>query len=93
MLELKNIYKTFNPGTINEKRALNGLNLKLNEGDFVTVIGGNGAGKSTMLNSVAGVYPVDSGTIKDRSLSTILMLQNFLNINVLHILDVCFRIQ
>ena len=48
MLELKNIYKTFNPGTINEKRALNGLNLKLNEGDFVTVIGGNGAGKSTM---------------------------------------------
>ena len=48
MLELKNIYKTFNPGTINEKVALNGLNLTLNEGDFVTVIGGNGAGKSTM---------------------------------------------
>ena len=56
MLELKNIYKTFNPGTINEKRALNGLNLKLNEGDFVTVIGGNGAGKSTMLNAVAGTW-------------------------------------
>ena len=63
MLELKNIYKTFNPGTINEKRALNGLNLKLNEGDFVTVIGGNGAGKSTLLNSIAGVFPIDSGKI------------------------------
>ena len=63
MLELKNIYKTFNPGTVNEKVALNGLNLTLNDGDFVTVIGGNGAGKSTMLNAVAGVFPVDSGTI------------------------------
>ena len=63
MLGLKNIYKTFNPGTINEKRALNGLNLKLNEGDFVTVIGGNGAGKSTMLNAVAGTWPVDEGQI------------------------------
>ena len=63
MLELKNIYKTFNPGTINEKRALNGLNLKLNEGDFVTVIGGNGAGKSTMLNAVAGTWLVDEGQI------------------------------
>ncbi len=63
MLEIKNVYKTFNPGTINEKRALNGLNLTLNNGDFVTVIGGNGAGKSTMLNMVAGVYPVDSGSI------------------------------
>ena len=63
MLELKNIYKTFNPGTINEKVALNGLNLTLNEGDFVTVIGGNGAGKSTMLNAVAGVWPVDEGKI------------------------------
>lgn len=63
MLEIKNVYKTFNAGTINEKKALNNLNLVLKEGDFVTVIGGNGAGKSTMLNSVAGVYPVDSGTI------------------------------
>ena len=63
MLELKNIYKTFNPGTINEKRALNGLNLKLNEGDFVTVIGGNGAGKSTLLNAIAGVWLVDEGQI------------------------------
>ena len=63
MLEIKNVYKTFNPGTINEKRALNGLNLTLNDGDFVTVIGGNGAGKSTMLNMVAGVYPVDRGSI------------------------------
>ena len=63
MLKIDNVYKTFNPGTINEKKALNGLNLVLNEGDFVTVIGGNGAGKSTMLNMIAGVYPVNSGTI------------------------------
>ena len=63
MLEVKNIYKTFNPGTINEKTALNGLSLKLNEGDFVTVIGGNGAGKSTLLNAVAGVWSVDEGQI------------------------------
>ena len=63
MLEIKNIYKTFNPGTINEKVALNGLSLKLNDGDFVTVIGGNGAGKSTMLNAVAGTWLVDEGQI------------------------------
>ena len=63
MLELKNIYKTFNPGTVNEKVALNGLELTLEEGDFVTVIGGNGAGKSTMLNAVAGVWPIDMGRI------------------------------
>ena len=63
MLELRNIHKTFNPGTVNEKKALNGINLKLEEGDFVTVIGGNGAGKSTMLNAVAGVWPVDEGEI------------------------------
>ena len=63
MLELKNIYKTFNPGTINEKLALDGLSLTLKEGDFVTVIGGNGAGKSTMLNAVAGTWLVDEGQI------------------------------
>lgn len=63
MLEIKNVSKVFNFGTVNEKKALNGLNLTLNEGDFVTVIGGNGAGKSTMLNIVAGVYPVDDGRI------------------------------
>lgn len=63
MLEIKNVHKTFNPGTINEKKALKGLDLVLNEGDFVTVIGGNGAGKSTMLNMIAGVYPVDCGSI------------------------------
>jgi putative ABC transport system ATP-binding protein len=63
MLEIKNVYKTFNPGTINEKKALCGLNLTLKDGDFVTVIGGNGAGKSTMLNMITGVYPVDSGNI------------------------------
>ena len=63
MLELKNICKTFNPGTVNAKKALTGLNLTLNDGDFVTVIGGNGAGKSTMLNIIAGTYPVDSGSI------------------------------
>ena len=63
MLEIQNVSKTFNAGTVNEKTALNGLNLNLNEGDFVTVIGGNGAGKSTMLNAVAGVWPVDCGKI------------------------------
>ena len=62
-MNLKISIKPLNPGTINEKRALNGLNLKLNEGDFVTVIGGNGAGKSTMLNAVAGTWPVDEGQI------------------------------
>ena len=63
MLKIQDVHKTFNPGTINEKKALNGVNLVLNEGDFVTVIGGNGAGKSTVLNMIAGVYPVDSGSI------------------------------
>lgn len=63
MLELKNIYKTFHPGTIHAKTALNGLNLTLNDGDFVTVIGGNGAGKSTMLNAIAGTFFVDEGQI------------------------------
>ena len=63
MLEVKNVSKTFNPGTVNEKTALNGVSLHLNEGDFVTVIGGNGAGKSTLLNAVAGLWPVDRGTI------------------------------
>ena len=63
MLEIKNVSKTFNPGTINEKHALTDLSLSLNDGDFVTVIGGNGAGKSTLLNAVAGVWPVDSGAI------------------------------
>ena len=64
MLDLKSISKTFNAGTVNEKTALNNLCLHLNDGDFVTVIGGNGAGKSTMLNAVAGVWPVDEGTIE-----------------------------
>lgn len=64
MLELCNIRKTFNVGTVNEKVALCGINLRINEGDFITVIGGNGAGKSTMLNAIAGVWPVDQGTIK-----------------------------
>ena len=63
MLQVKDIYKTFNPGTVNEKTALNGLALELQEGDFVTVIGGNGAGKSTMLNAIAGVWTVDEGKI------------------------------
>ena len=63
MLDIQNISKTFHPGTVNEKTALNGLSLHLEEGDFVTVIGGNGAGKSTMLNAVAGVWPVDEGQI------------------------------
>lgn len=63
MLKLENISKTFNSGTINEKTALDNLSLTLNDGDFVTVIGGNGAGKSTMLNAVSGVFPLDSGKI------------------------------
>ncbi|MCD8097351.1 MAG: ABC transporter ATP-binding protein [Lachnospiraceae bacterium] len=63
MLELKNISKTFNPGTVNEKLALNNVSLTIEDGDFVTVIGGNGAGKSTMLNAIAGVWPVDEGQI------------------------------
>ena len=63
MLKVNNIWKTFNVGTVNEKTALQGLTLELKEGDFVTVIGGNGAGKSTMLNAVAGVWPVDEGNI------------------------------
>ena len=63
MLELKNVWKVFNAGTVNEKQALRGVDLTLNDGDFVTVIGGNGAGKSTMLNAVAGVWSVDAGSI------------------------------
>lgn len=63
MLELIDLHKTFNPGTINEKVALRGLSLTLNNGDFVTVIGGNGAGKSTMLNAIAGVWKPDSGKV------------------------------
>jgi len=63
MLDLINVKKTFNLGTVNEKQALCGVSLHLNEGDFVTVIGGNGAGKSTMLNAIAGVWPIDEGAI------------------------------
>ena len=63
MLKIENVYKTFNAGTVNEKVALQGLNLHLKEGDFVTVIGGNGAGKSTMLNAITGVFGVDAGSI------------------------------
>ncbi len=63
MLEIMNVSKTFNPGTVNEKQALKNISLTLKDGDFVTVIGGNGAGKSTMLNAIAGVWPVDQGHI------------------------------
>ena len=63
MLELNGLYKTFNRGTANEKRAIDGLTLTLEDGDFVTVIGGNGAGKSTTLNLIAGVVPPDQGSI------------------------------
>ena len=63
MLKIENVCKTFNAGTVNEKVALKGLNLELREGDFVTVIGGNGAGKSTMLNAITGVFGVDAGKI------------------------------
>lgn len=64
MLEVNSIYKTFNPGTVNEKLALDGLSLRLDPGDFVTVIDGNGAGKSTLLNALAGVWYVDQGSIR-----------------------------
>ena len=64
MLKITHLYKTFNPNTVNEKRALSDLNLTLNEGEFVTVIGGNGAGKSTMLNAISGVWKPDYGTIE-----------------------------
>ena len=64
MLEIQNLWKTFNPGTVNEKVALQGVNLTLNDGDFVTVIGSNGAGKSTLLNAVAGVFLADQGSIR-----------------------------
>ena len=64
MLKLSHVTKTFNRGTVTEKRALTGVNLELAEGDFVTVIGGNGAGKSTLLNMISGVYPLDAGTIE-----------------------------
>lgn len=63
MLDIIDVHKTFNAGTINEKKALNGVNLHLNDGDFCTVIGGNGAGKSTTLNAVAGVWPIDQGAV------------------------------
>ena len=64
MLKITNVKKTFNPGTVNAKTALNGLNLTLDDGDYVTVIGGNGAGKSTMLNAIAGVWKPDCGTVE-----------------------------
>ena len=63
MLEIKGVFKTFNPGSITEKKALQGVELHLNDGDFCTIIGGNGAGKSTMLNAIAGVWPIDEGSI------------------------------
>lgn len=63
MLKINSIEKTFNPGTINEKKALNKVSLHLNPGDFVTIIGGNGAGKSTLMNAITGVWPVDNGSI------------------------------
>ena len=87
MLEIKDIYKTFNAGTINEKRALNGVNLNLNPGDFVTIIGGNGAGKSTLMQ-----LQVYGESIKEISSSTVLTSQNFPNINVHSSSVVCSRI-
>ena len=64
MLELIDVRKTFNPGTVNAKKALQGVDLHLNPGDFVTIIGGNGAGKSTTLNAISGAWHIDSGTIR-----------------------------
>lgn len=64
MLKLSNISKTFNPGTVNAKLALNSLNLELKKGDFVTILGSNGAGKSTLFNAIAGSFPLDTGTVE-----------------------------
>lgn len=64
MLKVTNVHKTFNPDTVNEKQVFAGLNLELQDGDFVTIIGGNGAGKSTMLNIIAGAYTPDEGSIE-----------------------------
>ncbi len=66
MLEIKEIWKTFHAGTVNEKQALRGISLTLEDGDFCTVIGGNGAGKSTMLNAVAGTFPFHAGTVNEK---------------------------
>ena len=63
MLELRSISKTFNPGTVNEKKAIDRVSLKVRRGDFITIIGGNGAGKSTLINAITGVFPVDEGEI------------------------------
>ena len=63
MLELKHVSKTFNPGTVNEKKALDGLSVSLADGDFVTIVGSNGAGKSTLFNAVAGDFYVDEGSV------------------------------
>ena len=88
MLELKELYKTFNPGTINAKTALNGLSLTLNDGDFVTVIGGNGAGKSTMLNAP----PARSLSTPARSSSTALTSRTCPSTSARHSSAASFRI-
>ena len=87
MLEIQNIHKTFNPGTINEKVALNGVNLNLNPGDFVTIIGGNGAGKSTLMSMLFGMYEPDEGEIYIRGEKVKLESPNHatkLNIGMVH---------
>ena len=89
MLEVKNMVKTFFKGTINEKTALQGIDLRLEEGDFCTVIGGNGAGKSTLLNSIAGVFPVDEGSITINGIECHKKCQNT---NVLNTLAVYSKI-
>lgn len=89
MLQIKEISKTFNPGTVNEKKALRSLSLTLADGDFVTVIGGNGAGKSTLLNAIAGTWFVD----EERSFWMIKMLPDFRNISVPNSWAVCSRTQ
>ena len=71
MLELKNVSKTFNPGTVNEKKALDKLSLNLNEGDFVTIIGANGAGKSTLFNAICGTFYTDEGHTSKKNRSSV----------------------
>ena len=89
MLKLEHVSKTFNLGTVNEKKALQDLNLTVNDGDFITIIGGNGAGKKYLtLNMIAGVYPIDCGYI----LLTIKTSRSPMNINVPNLLDVFSKI-
>ena len=79
MLQISHISKTFNPGTVNEKKALNGVDLHLNSGDFVTILGSNGAGKSTLFGAIAGSFVVDEGTIRTGRISPVFRITSAAN--------------